>query len=141
MKKIKYIVFYLAPFLIILLLGLNLVIKKDKKKDQFFNYKKINYQLKGKRYSLLVADSEEKRVKGLMNIRELKEYDGMIFVFENKDFHSFWNKNTYLDLKIFWLDNDRLIGEDFLPSIERSKEIVILTSPKKVNKVIEIPID
>ncbi len=66
--------------------------------------------------------------------------DGMMFLFPDKKVRSFWNKNTFMDLRLYWLDNNVIIGESFLPSIEKSKEIITVISPKEVNKVIELPL-
>jgi len=66
------------------------------------------------------------------------DFDGMIFIFSDKRERRFWNKNTYLDLDIYWLDENMVVGKVFLPSIEKSKETVTIDSSKAVNKVIEI---
>lgn len=138
MKKIlPFLAFIIFPFLIILLLLLNIFIPKRKYK----NYQSINYSLKGKNYQLLVANTPEKWEKGLMNFNELEGVAGMIFVFPDKKPRTFWNKNTYLDLKLYWLADDKIIGEDFLPSIKKSKKIISVSSPKPVDKVIELVIE
>lgn len=106
----------------------------------FFAKKKktIPYILKGKKYELLVASTPQEWEKGLMFYRKLDGADGMIFIFPDKKVRSFWNKNTLIDLRLYWLDNDMVIGESYLPSIEKSKDIVIVTSPGKANKVVEL---
>lgn len=70
--------------------------------------------------------------------KELKGADGMIFIFPNKKMRTFWNENTYLDLDIYWLNDDKVVGKDFLPSITETKEPLIVDSKRSVNKVIEI---
>jgi len=65
-------------------------------------------------------------------------FDGMIFVFPDKEIRSFWNKNTYLDLDIYWLNDNKVVGKSYLPSIEKSKEVIIVESKVKINKVIEL---
>lgn len=139
MKKANFFLLALFFFLSIIFISSFFLIKLEKN-DQFKNYQKIYYRLNGKRYYFLVADTDEKRIKGLMNIKELKNYDGMIFIFSKKDFRSFWNKNTYLDLDLYWIADDKVVGKNFLPSIKKSKNLVIITSPEKVNKVIELAI-
>ena len=69
---------------------------------------------------------------------ELKGADGMIFIFPDKDYRQFWNMSTYLDLDVYWLDNDEVVGKNYLPSILKSKSVVVISSPKKVNRVVEI---
>lgn len=131
MRIIKFLTFWIFPFVIITLIFLNLIIKKE-------NQNLINYKLNGKNYKLLLADEEKEWVRGLMNIKNKKNFDGMLFIFPDKNYRQFWNKNTYLDLNVYWLDDEKIVGKDFLPSIEKSKDLIIINSPQKVNKVIEI---
>jgi uncharacterized membrane protein (UPF0127 family) len=98
----------------------------------------IYFELEGKIYRLKEAKNPKEWERGLMFIQKPVNYDGMIFIFPQKEIRSFWNKNTFLDLDIYWLDDKKIIGRDFLPSITKSKEIVIKTSPAPVNIVVEI---
>jgi uncharacterized membrane protein (UPF0127 family) len=130
MAKIRYIFLLAVSFLLLFL---------------FFYFKKsqklISYSLEGKTYKLLPAKTPLEHQKGLMFYRdkkELKGADGMIFIFPDKNYRTFWNKNTFLDLDVYWIDGDRIVGKDFLPSIEKTKEIFTINSPKPVNKVVEI---
>lgn len=101
----------------------------------------MTYQLNGKKYQLLKAITPQEWQKGLMfykSKKELKGADGMIFIFPDNQVRSFWNINTYLDLDVYWLNDDNIVGKSYLPSIEKSKKIFIISSPKKVNKVVEL---
>ncbi|WP_218936554.1 DUF192 domain-containing protein [Bacillus sp. AFS073361] len=53
-----------------------------------------------------VADTQEKRDKGLMFVRKLPENEGMLFVFSGKTYGGFWMKNTLIPLSIAFLDSD-----------------------------------
>ena len=98
----------------------------------------ISFNLEGKNYFLLQAKTEKEWQRGLMFVKKPVNYDGMIFIFPDKKIRTFWNKNTFLDLEIFWLEDEKIVGKDFLPSIQKSKEIVKKTSPVPVNIVVEI---
>ena len=37
----------------------------------------------------------------------------MIFIFPDKERQTFWNKNTYLDLDIYWMNDDKVVGKSF----------------------------
>lgn len=103
----------------------------------------LDYNLNGKTYKLMTAKNSSEWAKGLMDYRSKKELngaDGMMFIFPDKDYRNFWNQNTYLDLDVYWVDGEEVVGKDFLPSIKKSKEIVIIESKTKVDKVIEIVI-
>jgi hypothetical protein len=102
------------------------------------NNETISYRLEGETYRLLVADETAEWTEGLMYKKSLTDADGMIFIFPGKNIRTFWNKNTYLNLDIYWLDDNQVVGRDFLPSIKKSKKTVTIQSPKAVNKVIEV---
>lgn len=108
-------------------------------RSQYKDFSVINYQLQSTNYRLLVADTAEKWENGLMFFRKLEGVEGMIFLFPDKQPRIFWNKNTLMDLDLLWIDDDKVVGKSFLPSIEKSKDIVTVNSPKPVNIVIEIP--
>lgn len=98
----------------------------------------IELTINDQSYKLLLADHPQAWQQGLMYYRELPQADGMLFVFPFKDYHSFWNKNTFMDLDIYWVTEGMIVGMDFLPSIEKSKEIVNVTSPEPIDWVIEV---
>ncbi|MGB9883240.1 MAG: DUF192 domain-containing protein [Microgenomates group bacterium] len=109
--------------------------------NNFFSQKFYQIKINGKTYYLLTAKNSQEWERGLMFYKSKKELngaDGMIFIFPNKDYRSFWNMNTYLDLDIYWLDDDKIVGQDFLPSINKTKELYTITSKEKVNRVVEI---
>ena len=128
----KSIFILILFFLLVILTTITLLY--NKKQENI-----LNYSLNNKQYKLLIADTPEKWAKGLMFFRKPDQgVDGMIFLFPNKQERSFWNKNTYMDLDIYWLDDEKIVGKSYLPSIEKSKEIVIVNSSQPVNKVIEL---
>lgn len=98
----------------------------------------ILFEIKGKIYKLLIADEPSEWEKGLMFIKKPVDYDGMLFIFPDKQIRYFWNKNTFLDLDIYWLYDDKIIGKNTLLSINKTKKIHTIQSPAVVNKVIEI---
>jgi len=56
-----------------------------------------------------LAVTLEERARGLMFREKIGADQGMLFVFEEPDLHSFWMKNTLISLDILWLDPDRRI--------------------------------
>ena len=98
----------------------------------------VPYELDKKIYLLRGAKTSEEWQKGLMFVKKPVDYDGMIFIFPDKQIRSFWNKNTFVDLEVYWLDDDKIIGKEELPSIIKTKTVKVITSPLPVNKVVEI---
>ncbi len=133
-KLMKKIVFLFL--LIIFIFGGYLIYLKTKKSTST-----IPFTLEGKKYRLLIAKDPISWQKGLMfykNKKELKGADGMIFIFPDKDYRTFWNQNTFLDLDVYWLSDNQVVGKAFLPSITKTKTPITISSNKKVNQVIEI---
>ncbi|MDI1495314.1 MAG: putative exported protein [Cenarchaeum symbiont of Oopsacas minuta] len=62
--------------------------------------------LDGKFLEVQIADTEPRRVRGLMFQEGLKYDEGMIFEFETKGVHSMWMPNMQFPLDIIWFDAD-----------------------------------
>jgi len=128
----------LKIFILVLILMISAIFIFNYFLSEKNNEKLISFELEGKKYLLKKANNPQEWQDGLMFIEKPVNYNGMIFIFPDKQIRSFWNKNTFIDLDIYWLDDDKIIGKDFLPSINSSKEVITKTSPMPVNKVIEI---
>ena len=53
-----------------------------------------------------IADSEPRRVRGLMFQEQLPYDQGMIFVFQEPGLYSLWMLNMQFSLDMIWFDND-----------------------------------
>ena len=54
---------------------------------------------------LEIADSEYERQLGLMNRKEMKENEGMLFIFPQQEYQSFWMRNTLISLDIMFVND------------------------------------
>jgi len=79
----------------------------------FRNYRKIKTPIKGKRYTLAVADTEQKKRLGLSQLKILPRGCGMIFVYDNPVNHAFTMENTKIPLTIMFLSKDFEVLEVF----------------------------
>ncbi len=136
-KRTDFIFWYL--FLIVAIIGCALIFNKFKEPVQFFkNTPTIIYNIENKRLVLIEATNEAQWERGLMYADRNIPVDGMIFKFPKRANRTFWNKNTYVDLDVFWLNGERIIGRAYLPSIARTKREVLVQSPGQVDQVIEV---
>lgn len=65
-----------------------------------------------------VADTKEKRSKGLSGRKQLKENRGMLFVFDTPEIYYFWMKNMLFPIDILWIsETGEILGteESFAP--------------------------
>lgn len=58
-------------------------------------------------FSVEVADTVQKRRRGLMYRRDLQEDQGMLFLFPDEQEQSFWMKDTPLSLDIIFMNRRR----------------------------------
>jgi uncharacterized membrane protein (UPF0127 family) len=62
-------------------------------------------ELKGKRYTVELADTPELRERGLMFRRDMPAEAGMLFIHDSEEPLAYWMKNTYIPLDILYFDS------------------------------------
>ncbi len=106
---------------LILNLFIMLMISCEKSEDeQKYNWQKIQLP-DGKFIKIEIARTEEERALGLMFRHSLPEDRGMLFIFEEEDFQSFWMKNCFFPLDLIFMDkNGKIVDtkENFEPCKE-----------------------
>ena len=63
-------------------------------------------ELKGERFSVELAQTQEKQALGLMFRDSLPDDHGMLFIFSREARRSFWMKNCRIPLDIFYFDSN-----------------------------------
>lgn len=59
--------------------------------------------------SIALADEPDERNQGLMDVNEMGQDEGMLFIFDNEELQAFWMANTPLPLDIMYVNNDSVI--------------------------------
>ncbi len=87
-------------------------------------------------YLVQVANFDQERQQGLMDRKYLMPHQGMLFVFDQPGYYSFWMKNTFLSLDFLWLDSHKCV----VHMIERAtpQSMVLMTTPQEAQYVIEL---
>jgi uncharacterized membrane protein (UPF0127 family) len=73
------------------------------------NETKAKIMINEKTYTVEVANTQEKRSKGLMFRKHLPENTGMLFVFSYEDYRYFYMKNTLIPLDFAFFDSQMKI--------------------------------
>lgn len=87
-----------------LLLGIHLACFAGQR-DRFVNV----FLPDGRAVTAELAVSDTERARGLMFRETLRVDQGMLFVFEEEDVHSFWMKDTWIPLDMIWLDSTKRV--------------------------------
>lgn len=75
------------------------------------------------RFDIYLAVSPQQQRRGLMFVRELPEWTGMLFVYADESYRSMWMKNTYIPLDMIFARGDGSVtnvARDTVPLSERS---------------------
>jgi uncharacterized protein len=76
-----------------------------------------------------VADDDHSRSEGLMDVNELPENAGMLFIFEDEAERSFWMANTPLSLDILFVSEEMEIIRIHRNTVPFSHENVLSEGP------------
>ncbi len=138
MRKRTIAIIFISAFLVFI--TIMLLNKEDgcTKKDGAVCKIKVN----GKSLHLTVAYSRQAQMKGLMGITDLKDGEGMIFVYDTPQVLSFWMKNTMIPLSIAYVQSDGEIVQiyDMYPELDKPDwELRSYASPALVKYAIEVP--
>lgn len=90
----------------------------------------------------LLADRDETREQGLMDQRDLRGYDGMIFAFDDPVFAGFWMRDTLIPLSIAFFDEDgRFVGARDMEPCPDDEENCPTYGPEEAYRyAIEVPL-
>jgi uncharacterized protein len=86
-------------------------------------------------FKIWIADRPARQEQGLMYIRQLDDYGGMLFVFPDDRDISMWMKNTYIPLDMLFLRADGRI-DSIVAAIPQSLDIIASRVP--VRAVLEL---
>jgi uncharacterized membrane protein (UPF0127 family) len=87
-------------------------------------------------FDIYVAGNRAQQMRGLMHVRELPDFTGMIFIYQQAGIRSMWMKNTYIPLDMLFIRGDGTVSsviENTTPlSLESRRSI------EPVNFVLEL---
>lgn len=99
-------------------------------------------QIKDNRLKVEIADTPQKRSKGLGGRVSIASDEGMLFIFDKADKYSFWMKGVNFSLDFVYIKDNRII--EILPNIQppsegqTDKSLAIYQPKEEINMVLEI---
>ncbi len=74
----------------------------------FLNTQKPYVSIKGKSFNVEVARSNKQKELGLARYKTIAKDFGMLFIFENKDYHTFWMKSMKFPIDIIFIRDNKI---------------------------------
>lgn len=97
------------------------------------NHKTV--QIDGQKFFVELALTEEKQAQGLGQRKDIKENEGMLFVFPEKKEHSFWMKDMQFDLDIIWIEEGKIV---YIAKNVSQRSLETINPKINADKVLEI---
>ena len=86
-----------------------------------------------------LAQTPEEHARGLQGRGFLKNNEGMLFIFSDSQYRSFWMKDTFISLDILWLDEEfRILHIEHKVPPCQSDPCPTYSPPYKARYVLEI---
>ena len=107
----------------------------------FCIFKKQTAQIKinNQTFQVEIAKTQNEKIKGLSNQKNLKENSGILFVYDDYQVRNFWMNNMNFPLDILWIRDNKLIScEKNVPIKDNQGKISQISSSEPINYVLEI---
>ncbi|MDG2000495.1 MAG: DUF192 domain-containing protein [Alphaproteobacteria bacterium] len=103
-----------------------------------FQNSSLTIQTKDSEYifNIEIAITEQERSRGLMHRKELKQTEGMLFLYPKKQIIKMWMKNTLIPLDMIFINNSGKIIDIFKMTIP--KDLTPIGPDVKLKGVLEI---
>ncbi len=97
--------------------------------------------LKDKNLKVMIANTPEKRLKGLSDRKDLGKFDGMMFLFDDFSRHGFVMRDMLFNIDIVWFNSGKVV--DIAPNLQPENvpenELKVYYPRKDANMVLELP--
>ena len=85
---------------------------------------------------LKIANTNHQRKKGLMFVKKMLPYEGMLFDYKIDGYHSVWMKNTFIPLDVLFLDSQYKIIDYVENTIPHNLDSISIN--KKSRYIVEL---
>ncbi len=76
-----------------------------------------------------IADTINERSQGLMYVKKMEGYDGMLFIFEDENMRKMWMENTNIPLDMLFINANKSIFNYKENATPLSREIIYSVGP------------
>ncbi len=94
--------------------------------------------LKGKTFTVEVADTNQKREKGLGDRDRLEDGHGMYFPFDTAQYWVFWMKDMRFPIDIIWIREGKIVDIDASVPVAASEKLETYSPSEPADTVLEL---
>ena len=87
-------------------------------------------------FDIYLALDRKQQMRGLMHVRHMPEFTGMLFVYGDTNIHSMWMKNTFIPLDMVFIRADGTVASIATNTVPQSLKSISSIEP--VNFVLEL---
>jgi uncharacterized protein len=102
------------------------------------NFATLSVSMKQNHYKLQIADTDARRLQGLMFRPRLASDEGMLFVYPASADHRIWMKNTLIPLTVIWMNQDARIVDIKLLLPCKTPQCPIYSAPEPSRFILEL---
>ena len=122
--------------LLITILGICLVLFFIYLINQHFD--KGTIAINGNRIKIETATTPKQWAQGLSGRDSLAQNNGLLFIYPDYGYRSFWMKDMKFEIDIIWIAANEIVGIEKNVAIPQTVPIPTYQSPKPVNYVLEV---
>ncbi|MBI2621925.1 MAG: DUF192 domain-containing protein [Candidatus Levybacteria bacterium] len=91
-------------------------------------------------FSVSVAKTEKEKQIGLSKTTEINENQGMLFIFDEPDYYSFWMKDMKFPIDIIYINGDKIVTviDNAKPPVNGDGVLEVYQPEDQSDKVLEI---
>ena len=86
-----------------------------------------------------VAETQEQKIKGLAGKTVLKENEGMLFLYDKPDYHTFWMKGMLIPIDILWIKDGYVVDiAENVPPPNDEDDLPLYKPKEPASEVLEV---
>jgi uncharacterized membrane protein (UPF0127 family) len=82
-------------------------------------------------FEIYIALDRDQQRRGLMHVRHMPEFTGMLFVYRDENIHSMWMKNTFIPLDMLFIRTDGTVSSIETDTVPQSLKSISSIEPVK----------
>jgi uncharacterized membrane protein (UPF0127 family) len=122
----------------LLILGILIVFILIFIKIDYLNPKLPTTEINGHVFSLYLAKTSQEQEEGLAKFNKIDKNQGMLFIFQKQDYHSFWMKNMQFPIDIIFINKNKIVDIFQKVPVAVGENLPTYTTKAKADKVLEI---